>query len=69
MHSCAHNWTMQALDHQINEEYCWFVVHCIVSKVQTDSERDSWQTNRRLMYHAIRFEQHRLFKALNEDGM
>jgi hypothetical protein len=69
MHSCAHNWTLQTLNHWINEEYCWFAVHCIVSKIQTDPERDSWQTNRRLKYHAIRFEHHRLFRALDEDGM
>jgi hypothetical protein len=32
MHSCVHNWTLRTLDLKVDEVYCRFAMHCIVSK-------------------------------------
>ena len=38
LHTCVHDWTMQALNRDINAEYCWLAVLCIASNVKQVSE-------------------------------
>lgn len=49
LHNCVHDWTLQALNRDINEEYFWVAVHCIASNVRVDSQNHYWKMNRALV--------------------
>jgi tetratricopeptide (TPR) repeat protein len=66
LHTCVHDWTLQALNHEISSQYYWLAVECVASLVKRDSERDWWETNRRLGRHAIRLGHPRLANVFDE---
>ena len=64
----AYDWTMQALNRDMNSEYIWLAVLCIASNVKHVSEGEHWRTNHQLVQHALRLGQHQFQNTLdNED--
>jgi tetratricopeptide (TPR) repeat protein len=54
LHTCVHDWTLQALNNVIEEDYYWDAMLCIASNVIELDKENSWQINHRLLQHAHR---------------
>ncbi|KAL8784584.1 MAG: hypothetical protein Q9195_008985 [Heterodermia aff. obscurata] len=59
MHMCEHDWTLEYLNHQFDQERFRIAVHCVAANVKSDNESENWVTNRRVLPHARRFQNHR----------
>jgi tetratricopeptide (TPR) repeat protein len=66
LHTCIHDWTLQALNHEVSTQYYWLALGCVASHVKKVSERDFWKINHRLVRHAIRLGHPRLAKVSDE---
>jgi tetratricopeptide (TPR) repeat protein len=65
LHTCVHDWTLQALNASVQPEYFWSALLCIAAGVESSYARNSWQNNQRLFPHALRIE-HDRFQVLLE---
>ena len=67
LHTCVHDWTLQALNNVIVEDYYWDAMLCVATNVMPLDEAYSWQANHRLLRHANRLWQIRLQISTKED--
>jgi tetratricopeptide (TPR) repeat protein len=65
LHTCVHDWTLEYLNHQVNQETCGIAIRCVAASVSWESEADYWVRNRRVLPHARRFQHVRLQAAIN----
>ena len=54
LHTCVHDWTLQALNNVIEESSYWDAMLCIATNVMPLDEANAWQVNHRLLQHANR---------------
>jgi tetratricopeptide (TPR) repeat protein len=59
LHTCVHDWTMEYLNRNFDEDLWRFAVHCVAQSVKWYTEREYWVENRRLLPHAQRLEANR----------
>lgn len=52
LHTCAHDWALEYLNHQFNAERCGIAIHCVAASVSWESEADYWVRNRRVLPRA-----------------
>jgi hypothetical protein len=67
LQNCVHNWTLHALNRDVNDQYFWVAVHCIASNVRTTSQEDYYQKNGQLVEHAARIEQSQFSTFFNAE--
>ena len=60
MHMCEHDWTLEYLNHQFDQERFRIAVHCVAANVKWDHETEYWVNNRRVLPHARRFQNPRI---------
>ena len=64
LHTCEHDWTLEHLNREFDQERYRIAIHCIAANVSWESEAKYWVRNRRLLPHARRFKHVRLKKAI-----
>jgi tetratricopeptide (TPR) repeat protein len=60
LHACVHDWTLEYLNRDFNDELCVLAIHCIAQSVKNDTEANYWVVNRRLLQHAQRLKHTRI---------
>ena len=65
MHMCEHDWTLEYLNHQFDQERFRIAVHCVAANVTSDQEPEYWVKNRRMLPHARRFQHFRIKAAVD----
>jgi tetratricopeptide (TPR) repeat protein len=60
LHACVHDWTLEYLNRDVNDELCVLAIHCIAQSVKADTEANYWVANRRLLQHAQRLKHTRI---------
>ncbi|KAI1325812.1 hypothetical protein F5Y16DRAFT_422491 [Xylariaceae sp. FL0255] len=55
IHSCVHSWTSHVLNEELDLELASFALECIASHVPSRNSDKWWLTERRLLQHAIRY--------------
>jgi hypothetical protein len=65
LHTGEHDWTLEYLNHEFNQERCRIAMHCVAANVSWESEAEYWVMDRRMLPHARRF-QHLRIKALTD---
>jgi hypothetical protein len=51
LHTCVHDWTLEYLNHEVDQEKCSIDIHCVAGNVTWESEADYWVRNRRVLPH------------------
>jgi tetratricopeptide (TPR) repeat protein len=59
LHACVHDWTLECLNRDLDNEICQMAVHCIAKSVKRKTEEEYWVMNRRLFPHMHRLEHNR----------
>jgi tetratricopeptide (TPR) repeat protein len=65
LHACVHDWTLEYLDRNFNDELCVLAIHCIAQSVKDDMEANYWVVNRRLLQHAQRLKHTRISRWIS----
>lgn len=65
LHMCEHDWALEYLNHEFDQERCRIAIHCIAANVSGESEAEYWVRNRRVLPHARR-SQHLRIKAATD---
>ena len=65
LHMCEHDWALEYLNHEFDQERCRIAIHCIAANVSGEAEAEYWVRNRRVLPHARRF-QHLRIKAATD---
>ena len=60
LHACVHDWTLEYLNREPEQEKSKIAIHCVAASVIWKSEADYWVKNRRVLPHARRFQLVRL---------
>ncbi|KAL9101256.1 MAG: hypothetical protein Q9163_003470 [Psora crenata] len=60
LHTCEHDWTLEYLNGEFDEDRYRIAIHCIAATISWESEAEYWVRNRRLLPHAHRFNHVRL---------
>ena len=69
MHMCEHDWTLEHLNHQFDQERFRIAVHCVAANVKWKDKAEYWVTNRRMLPHARRFQHSRIKAAFDCSGI
>ena len=65
LHTCEHDWTLEYLNAEFDQERCRIAIHCITANVSGESEAEYWVKNRRVLPHARRFQHDRMKAAID----
>ncbi|RDW91132.1 hypothetical protein BP5796_02297 [Coleophoma crateriformis] len=65
LHPCVHDWTLECLNCELNNELFRLAVHCIAENTMWDTEADFWIGNRRLGQHVSRIESQRIKESVD----
>ncbi|KAL9122459.1 MAG: hypothetical protein Q9187_000988 [Circinaria calcarea] len=65
LHTCEHDWTLEYLNNEFDQERCRIAIHCIAANVSGESEAEYWMRSRRVLPHARRFEHNRIKAAID----
>ena len=65
LHTCEHDWTLEYLNAEFDQERCRIAIHCITANVSEESEAEYWVRNRRVLPHARRFQHDRVKAAID----
>jgi hypothetical protein len=65
LHTCEHDWTLEYLNAEIDQERCRIAIHCITANVSGESEAEYWVRNRRVLPHARRLQHDRMKAAID----
>src|SRR5271154_5133529 len=60
LHTCVHDWTLECLNRDLDNEIYEIAVHCIAKNVKWETEEEYWVMNRRLFPHMHRLEHNRV---------
>ena len=69
LHTCEHDWTLEYLNAQFDQERYRIAIHCIAANVSGESEADYWVRNRRVLPHARRLKHDRMKAAIDWSGI
>ena len=69
MHMCEHDWTLEYLNHQFDQERFRIAVHCVATNMKWETEAEYWVKNRRMLPHARRFQHFRIKAAVDWSGI
>ena len=69
MHMCVHDWTLEYLNHQFDQERFRIAVHCVAANVKWYHQAEYWVTNRRILPHARRFQNPRIKPVVDWNGI
>ncbi|KAL8993511.1 MAG: hypothetical protein Q9188_007312 [Gyalolechia gomerana] len=69
LHTCEHDWTLEYLNHEFDQEKCRIAVHCVAANVSGESEAEYWVKNRRVLPHARRLQHFRITAAVGWAGI
>ncbi|KAI4086456.1 MAG: hypothetical protein L6R37_008417 [Teloschistes peruensis] len=69
LHTCEHDWTLEYLNHKIDQEKCRIAFRCVAANVSWESEAEYWVRNRRILPHARRLQHFRITAALGWAGI
>ena len=69
MHMCEHDWTLEYLNHQLDQERFRIAVHCVAANVKWDNENEYWVNHRRMLPHARRFQNPRVKRVVDWNGI
>jgi hypothetical protein len=56
LHTGVHDWTLECLNQQFDEERCGMAIRCVAASVSWESDAQYWARNRRVLAHARRFQ-------------
>jgi tetratricopeptide (TPR) repeat protein len=59
LHACVHDWTLECLNRDLDNEIFQIAVHCVAKSVRWKTEEEYWVMNRRLFPHMHRLEHNR----------
>ena len=59
LHTCVHDWTLECLNRDLDNDIYQMAVHCIAKSVKWETEEEYWVMNRRLFPHMRRLEHNR----------
>ena len=65
LHTCEHDWTLEYLNHEFEEERYRIAIHCVAANVSEESEAEYWVRNRRVLPHTRRFKHIRIRAAMD----
>ena len=65
LHTCEHDWTLEYLNSDFDQERYRIAIHCITANVSGESEAEFWVRNRRVLPHARRFDDNRMQAAID----
>ncbi|KAL2037794.1 hypothetical protein N7G274_009519 [Stereocaulon virgatum] len=65
LHTCEHDWTLEYLNREFDNERYRMAIRCIAANVNWESEAEYWIKNRRVLPHARRFEHNRIKAAID----
>ena len=60
LHTCEHDWTLEHLNQEFDQEICRIAIQCVAANVGWTSGTEYWVKNRRVLPHARRFEHVRI---------
>ena len=60
LHTCEHDWTLECLNHEFDQERCRIAIQCVAANVSEDSEAEYWVRDRRVLPHARRYKHDRI---------
>jgi len=69
IHGCVHSWTVSVLNKEWDEDLAKLALTCIASEIPSLDERNWWLLQRRLLSHAMKYENLVMNGMLNIDGM
>src|SRR5271156_3958817 len=69
LHTCVHDWTLECLNRDLNDEICQIAVRCVANSVKSRTEEDYWIINRRLLQHVQRLKHDRVKGPINWSSM
>ena len=69
LHTCEHDWTLEYLNYDFDQERCRIALRCVATNVSEESEAEYWVKNRRTLPHARRFTHVRIKSAIDWSGM
>ena len=69
LHTCEHDWALEYLNHEFDQEKCRIAVHCVAANVSAESEAEYWVRNRRVLPHARRLQHFRITAAVEWAGI
>jgi len=69
LHTCEHDWTLEYLNAEFDQERCRIAIHCITANVSGESEAEYWVRNRRVLPHTRRFKHNRMKAAIDWSGI
>ena len=65
LHTCEHDWTLEHLNQEFDQERCRIAIQCVAANVSSKSEMKFWVKNQRVLPHARRFEHVRIKAAID----
>ena len=65
LHTCEHDWTLEHLNQEFDQERCRIAIQCVAANVGWPSETEYWVKNRRVLPHARRFQHVRIKAAID----
>ena len=65
LHTCEHDWTLEYLNAEFDQERYRIAIHCVTANVSRESEAEYWVRNRRVLPHARRFQHNRMKAAID----
>ena len=69
LHMCEHDWALECLNHDFDQEKCRIAVHCVAANVSAESYVEYWVRNRRVLRHARRLQHFRITAAVEWVGI
>ena len=69
MHMCEHDWTLEYLNQQFDQERFRIAVYCVAANVKWRDKAEYWMTNRRVLPHARRFQNPRVKRVVDWNGI
>ncbi|KAL9035486.1 MAG: hypothetical protein Q9214_006559, partial [Letrouitia sp. 1 TL-2023] len=64
LHTCEHDWTLEYLNQEFDQEKYRLATHCVAANVSWRSEAEYWVKNRRVLPHACRLQRFRITAAV-----
>jgi hypothetical protein len=65
LYTCVHDWTLEHLNHEVDQERCAIAIRCVAASVSWESEADYWVKNRRVLPYGRQFQPDRLKSAID----
>lgn len=65
LYTCEHDWTLEFLNHEFDQERCRIAIRCVAANVSGESQAEYWVKNRRVLPHARRFKHDRMKAAVD----